>query len=66
MKRLHKTKHLGVRLTADQERQLARAAKLESDRRGEIVTPSELLRELAFTGIEKILAGATATADSAA
>jgi uncharacterized protein (DUF1778 family) len=56
MKRLHKTKHLGVRLTAEQERQLARAAKIESDRRGEIVRASELLREIAFLGIEQILA----------
>jgi uncharacterized protein (DUF1778 family) len=55
-KRLHKTDKLTIRFTPDQSRSIDRAAKLESERRGELVEQSTLVREIALLGVEQILA----------
>ena len=55
-KRLHKTDRINVRLTPDQLRALERAARLESDRRGELVDESTLVREITMAAVDRILA----------
>jgi hypothetical protein len=64
-KRLHKTDRLTIRLTPAQARDIDQAARLESDRRGEVVDPSTLVRELVVKAVSRILASQP-TADSAA
>lgn len=57
-KSLHKKNRLTIRFTEEQARNLARAARFESERRGEIVDESTLARELIKAGLEPILAAA--------
>jgi len=52
---LHKTENAGIRLTPEQKRQLARAARRVSAERGEMVAPGTLGRELMMQGVKGIL-----------
>ena len=45
-----------VKLTPDQRSKVGRAARMESRRRGQTVTMSALLREVAMPPIEQIIA----------
>lgn len=65
MKSLRKTSGLGIRMTKAQRRKLREAAMLESRRRGGLVSSGELLLELAWPGVEQILAPASAEAQVA-
>lgn len=56
MQRLHKKAQVSVRWTPDQLREIERAARIESKRRGEIVERAALIRELTLAGVERILA----------
>ena len=62
---LNKTGTLCVRLTTDQKRRTLAAARIESRKRGENVTPSGLVRELAMPGIDRIIAEAGRASDKA-
>jgi hypothetical protein len=57
---LLKSERLQMRLTPDQLDRIERAAAIVSRRRGELVDPSSLARELAVPGVNEILASATA------
>lgn len=58
MRRLVKKKELKLRLTTQDAADLEKAARLESQRRGEIVGESTLLRELAMPRVRELLADA--------
>jgi hypothetical protein len=49
---------LSVRLTPEQRARLKKAAELETQRRGETIDLSELLRQLGMAGVDRILAEA--------
>ena len=53
MKSLRKTKVLTIRFTSEQLAKLRQAAAAESRRRGEVVEPGALLREMAMAEIER-------------
>lgn len=57
---LLKSERLMVRYTPDQLDRISRAAVIQSRRRGEIVDPSSLVRELTVPAVSEILASATA------
>jgi electron transfer flavoprotein alpha/beta subunit len=58
MRRLVKTKELKLRLNPEDAAAVERAARLESQRRREIVGESTLLRELAMPRVRELLAAA--------
>lgn len=58
MQRLHKKAQISVRWTPDQLREIEKAARIESRRRGEIVERASLVRELTLQGVERILSDA--------
>ena len=62
MKALHKKARIAFRLTTAQRRDIDRAAKIESQRRGEFVEPGALARELTLQGVERILSKPQAAA----
>ncbi len=59
---LNKNMTLSVRMSGAQLGKLHQAAEIESHRRDEKIEPSRLLRELAMTAIEGILAEQQAAA----
>jgi hypothetical protein len=58
MQRLHKKAQTNVRWTPDQLREIEKAVRIESRRRGEIVERAALIRELTLAGVERILSEA--------
>lgn len=58
MRSLVKKEILGVRLGKAERAELERAAKLASQKRGEIVWPSTLLREIGMQRVRELLAEA--------
>lgn len=56
MKNLRKTGTLTIRISPDQRAKLGRAARVESQRKGETVDESTLARELMMAGVDSILA----------
>lgn len=55
------SRHMHVRLTADQHAKVRRAAQLESERAGVRIEESTVFRAEAMKGIERILADAPRT-----
>jgi hypothetical protein len=55
MKHLRKDDQLNIRMRRETKRKIKSAARLESERRGEIVEPGPLLLELGMPAIEQIL-----------
>jgi hypothetical protein len=55
MRQLYKSKVIGLRVTPERKRKAQRAAKAASLRRGETVTVSGLLWELAEPGLDELL-----------
>jgi hypothetical protein len=58
MPRHNKTERITVRVSPEQRSRLAAAAKAESKRRGELIEPSQLLREGGMARVDEILAAA--------
>ena len=58
MKDLRKDDQLNIRIRRDMKRKIQSAARIESQRRQEIVEAGPLLLELGMPGIEQILADA--------
>jgi uncharacterized protein (DUF1778 family) len=56
MRNLHKKQQTNIRWTPAQLKEIERAARIESQRRGEVVERAALIRELALLGVEQILA----------
>lgn len=58
MPRLNKTERITVRISQEQRHRLTAAARVESKRRGELIEPSQLLREGGMARVDEILASA--------
>lgn len=58
MSKLYKTARMTIRWSPDQFARIERAAKIESRRRGELIEPGALVREVTMPRIEEILAAA--------
>ena len=58
MKDLRKDDQLNIRIRGDMKAKIQRAARIESQRRQQIVEAGPLLLELGMPGIEQILADA--------
>jgi hypothetical protein len=62
MSDLYKTERMTIRWSAEQLARIERAAEIQSRRKGELIEPGTLVRDLTMPGVDEILASVEATA----